>query len=161
MKSILKNVLILAGLGAAIAGGIRAADTPPTGAETTPSTAPEHGHMGHMGMRENAQKRLDRLTQALALTDAQQKQVKGILEAAAGQRKAIMDEQLAEKDRWAKMRFLMEDTNTKIRTVLTPDQQQKFDAMRPMRHGRMGHPAPESDANAPTGGAPRATEGNP
>lgn len=62
---------------------------------------------------------LDHLTRELGLTEAQQKQIQPILDAAKPQAKAIHD------DAMAKMKALMQDTIAKIQPVLTPEQQEE------------------------------------
>ena len=70
------------------------------------------------------------LRQALGLTSEQFDQVLAIYKDEAAQRQAIMgDDSLSRDERRAKMRGLMSGTQDKVRALLTPDQQKKFDAM--------------------------------
>ncbi len=80
---------------------------------------------GHAG------KRLAKLSDALALTDAQKAQIKPILMDARTQRKAIKgDASLTPEDSKAKLKALRKDTMSKIGAVLTPEQKQKLAQMR-------------------------------
>ena len=68
------------------------------------------------------------LTTALNLTADQQTQVKAVFEAMHPQMKAIEDDTtLSQDEKMAKMKDLHDATHAKIKALLTPDQQQKFD----------------------------------
>ncbi len=108
-----------------------------------------------MGPHGGMPGRMEHLTKMLDLTAAQQEQVKAVFDGSQGQRKAIIDEPLSRADRRAKLKALMDDTRAKIRAVLTPEQQQKFDAMRQMRHERWGN------HGAKPAGQPAAPAGTP
>jgi Spy/CpxP family protein refolding chaperone len=71
--------------------------------------------------------RLERLTRALDLTPEQQAKIKPIFEAAKPQVMAIHQE--AQQKRQA----IRENVMAQIRPILTPAQQQKFDAMKKAR----------------------------
>lgn len=76
----------------------------------------------------NPADRLKQLTEQLSLTDAQQTKVKAIFTEQAAARKALAgDSALSDQDRRAKNMELMRSTNAKVRAVLTPEQQAKFD----------------------------------
>ena len=120
-----------------------------TRAETTPP--PSHGtpeaHDGGHGKGDP----VAMLTAALDLTADQQTQVKAIFETTHAQAKAVSDDTtLSQDDRMAKMKELHEAAFAKVRALLTPDQQKKFDEMqqRPPHgqgmldhgHGPMGDP---------------------
>jgi hypothetical protein len=102
------------------------------------------------------------LKQAVDLTKDQFDQVLAIYKDEAAQRQAIMgDESLSRDDRRAKMRGLNEGTQVKVRALLTPDQQKKFDALprpgpgrrnRGADHGNPPPPPPSGDAPPPPPG---------
>jgi periplasmic protein CpxP/Spy len=74
---------------------------------------------------------LKMLTKRLNLTADQQNQLLPILTDRQQQMQAIRnDNTLAPKDRRAKMRALREDSEAKIKNVLTDDQKQTYDQMR-------------------------------
>jgi len=152
MNSMLKNVWLAAGLAAAALTGVYAADNPPPAAagDTGAAPAAQNPPAWRGG---GAQHRLQRMTEALDLTPAQQEQFTAIFAAMAQQRQAIMNEPLAEADRRAKLHALMTDTHSKFRALLTPDQQQKFDAM-PMRGGHEGPKGGEGAGGPPPAATP-------
>ncbi len=148
MNSMLKYVLLAAGLAAATWTGVRADDNPAPPAQN-PAMEP-HGAMGP---------RLERLTTVLDLTPAQQQQVSAIFAASAQQRQAIMNEPLSEEDRHTKLRTLRTDTQAKFRGVLTLDQQKKLDALPHPGRGEWGHWGPK--AGGPAGGPPAPAAAEP
>ena len=79
-----------------------------------------HGRRGH-GMMGNP---LEHLTKDLDLTPDQQAKVGPIVDQAKPQIRAIHEEAMQ------KMRAVMESTTAQIRPLLTPEQQQKLDAMK-------------------------------
>jgi periplasmic protein CpxP/Spy len=81
---------------------------------------PEHGSGPHH-MMENP---LDHLSKDLNLTDDQKAKVQPIIDQAKPQIAAI------HKEAMEKMHALMENAGAQIRPLLTPPQQQKFDAMK-------------------------------
>ncbi|MGA2904350.1 MAG: hypothetical protein ABSD98_11000 [Candidatus Korobacteraceae bacterium] len=81
------------------------------------------GH--HMQMSPD--QRLQRLTQQLSLTDDQQQKIKPILEQEQQQMQALhQDTSMSQPDRMSKMQQIRQGTNDQIKSVLTPEQQQKF-----------------------------------
>jgi periplasmic protein CpxP/Spy len=85
------------------------------------SAAPGKHHRGdrlHHGMM------LDRLSQDLNLTADQQAKVQPIVDQARPQIRAIHEEAMQ------KTKAIMDNTITQVRALLTPEQQQKLDAMR-------------------------------
>lgn len=77
-----------------------------------------HGHGHRMGMG------LEHMTKTLNLTADQQAKVGPILDQMKPQLKAIHE------DAMKKAQAVMADSMAKIRPLLTPEQQQKFDAMK-------------------------------
>jgi Spy/CpxP family protein refolding chaperone len=75
----------------------------------------KHHHMGNP---------LDHLSESLTLTAEQKAKVQPIIDQAKPQIAAIHQEAME------KMRTVMESTGAQIRPLLTPEQQQKFDAMK-------------------------------
>ena len=71
---------------------------------------------------------LKNLTDKLSLTADQQAKIKPILQDTQTQAQAVMkDSSLSQDDRRAKMRSLHESSSAKIRDVLNDDQKKKFD----------------------------------
>jgi Spy/CpxP family protein refolding chaperone len=99
--------------------------------------------------------RLKHLSEVLNLTDDQKAKVAAILKDDQEKGQAIRnDSSLSREDRRAKMMDLMKDSQTRIRALLTPEQQQKFDAMpRPERgprdRGASGGPPPGENGPPP------------
>jgi periplasmic protein CpxP/Spy len=159
MKLMLKTAVIAAGLAVAAWPALRAADessqppppAPPAapGGENNPEARPPRGPRDPM-------EQLEHLTQVLGLTQEQHDQIAAIYKANAPQRQAIMsDDSLSPNDKRAKMRELMNGTQAKVRALLTPEQQTKFDAMpRPGRGSRNGGPGRGNPPPPPPGDAP-------
>ena len=76
---------------------------------------PKYHHMGNP---------LEHLSESLNLTAEQKVKVQPIVDQAKPQIEAIHQEAME------KMRAIMESTGAQIRPLLTPEQQQKFDAMK-------------------------------
>lgn len=96
------------------------------------------------GKMMDPERRLQRMTTRLGLSEEQQRQIKPILVEEASQLRAVRDDpQLTRDERRAKMRQINGATFDKIRPLLTPEQQQKHDALREEmmeRTGRQGPP---------------------
>ena len=84
---------------------------------------PKHDGPGgpHHMMMENP---LEHLSKDLELTDEQKAKVQPIIDQAKPQMQAIHQEAME------KMHALLENTGAQIRPLLTPEQQQKYDAMK-------------------------------
>jgi periplasmic protein CpxP/Spy len=163
MKSMLGIAVIAAGLAVAALPAVRAADDTPstTGGQNTPgqTTRPEWRRP-----RMDPAERLQRLSEVLNLTDDQKVQIAPMLKDDQEKGQAIRnDPSLSREDRRAKMMDLIKDSQARIRALLTPEQQQKFDAMpRPGRgpkdRGAGGGPppgdSPPSGENRPPSGTP-------
>jgi periplasmic protein CpxP/Spy len=92
-------------------------------------------HGGPRGMRGN---QVEFLTKKLNLTPDQVTQVKAIDEDTGKQMKALReDTSVAQQDKRAKMMDIHKASQGKIRALLTPDQQTKFDALETEMRGRM------------------------
>ena len=86
-----------------------------------PGARHEHGPGPHHMMAGNP---FDHLSKDLNLTEEQKTKVQPIIDQAKPQLKAIHEEAMQ------KMHALLESTGAQIRPLLTPEQQQKFDAMK-------------------------------
>jgi Spy/CpxP family protein refolding chaperone len=96
--------------------------------DAAPQDQPAAHAKGQRGGRGGDQ--LGMLTKRLDLTADQQEKIKPILADRQAQMKALHeDTATAGADKRTKMKSIMDSTNAKIRAVLTPDQQTKFDQM--------------------------------
>ena len=86
--------------------------------------AGEHGEHGGPGMHRMMGNPLEHLTKDLDLTPDQQAKVTPIVDQAKPQIQAIHQEAME------KMKAVMESAGAQIRPLLTPQQQEKFDAMK-------------------------------
>jgi len=109
------------------------------------------GGMHHMPMSPD--QRLQRMTQQLNLTADQQQKIKPILEQEQQQMQTLHgDTSMSQPDRMSKMQQIRQGTNDEIKSVLNPDQQQKFADMQErhgpggMGHGQGGMQAPPQQA---------------
>ena len=108
---------------------------------------------GKAGARKMAdpRRRLLYLATRLDLTEEQQQRILPLLQDEAVQMKALRDDtSLDRKARWAKMKPIRTATIDKVRAVLTPDQQQKFDEMRKQlreRRGKCDKRGPAAETN--------------
>ena len=110
------------------------------------------GSMGH-GPRQpmNADQRLQRMTQQLNLSEAQQQQIKPILENESKQMQALHeDSSLSQQDRMSKMMQIRQGTSDEIKPILNTEQQQKYEQMM----SRQGHGRGGPGSNQPQGEAP-------
>jgi Spy/CpxP family protein refolding chaperone len=99
-----------------------------------PEAAPaKHaGKAGAKRIRDEIVQRDKELAEKLSLTDAQKQQLADLRKSQAEAAKA------AKGDR-AKMAELMKTAHDEVRALLTPEQQAKFDAMKPAGHaGKVG-----------------------
>ncbi len=96
-------------------------------------TAPPPMHGPHGGGRMNGG-RMNRMGEALGLTDAQKAQMLPILKNARQQGMAIRsDASLTPESRQAKMRALRASVRTQTMAILTPDQKARMGTMRKER----------------------------
>ena len=157
MKALTRLLLLAAGLAVAALPAARAADeappAPPPAAPNADQPAARPERRGRMDPAEM----LERLKTAVNLTDDQTAKVKAIFQDQRAKMEALRgDESLSREDRRAKMMELMKAGHDQIRALLTPDQQQKFDAMPrpgfgrgPRGEGPGGEPPPSPPANNP------------
>lgn len=117
VSSLLFSAILAAGFAIAAPQEPSAAPAPP---------AQDHAQRGPM----DPNRQLQRMTKQLNLTSDQQNQILPILTGTQDQMKSIRgDSSLSDTDRRAKMRSLHEDTQAKIKAVLTDDQKKRFDEM--------------------------------
>ncbi len=89
----------------------------------------------HGGMKHNVDDHVKKLTKELNLNADQQKQVRSILEDQHKQMESLRsDSSMSKQDRHAKFEEMHQASHQKIRDILTPDQQKKFDTMQE-KHG--------------------------
>ena len=82
------------------------------------------------GGRGGAKERLQAMTERLGLTAGQQEKVGAIMKEQAEQGRALRDDKaLTQEQRHEQMRAAGKATHEKIRALLTPEQQAKYDAM--------------------------------
>jgi Spy/CpxP family protein refolding chaperone len=117
----MKKVLLcgLLGIGIMGFGSALSAQMPP---------GPNGGH--HPGKPLTTDERLQRLTQALNLTDEQQQKIRPILENETQQLDALhQNTALAGPDKRDKMLAIRDTTTSQIKPILNPDQQAKYEQM--------------------------------
>jgi periplasmic protein CpxP/Spy len=126
-------------------------DAPPQGDQNGPppmqggNDQGEHmGHSGHGGRggRMDPDKQVKALSDKLSLTKDQQSKVKSIYTDQQKQMQSLMqDQSMSREDKRTKFEQMRSDTDSQVRSVLTGDQQQKFDAMLKDREQHMsgGH----------------------
>ncbi|MFT3783100.1 MAG: hypothetical protein QM790_13915 [Nibricoccus sp.] len=112
-------------------------DTPP------PPPPGEHGGQHKGGPRMDGMKFY---TENLDLTQAQQDQLKPIVEARRKELEAIRDDKSLERDaKFAKAGEVFKSYRPKIRALLTPEQQKKFDELKDEMPGRRGPGGPRKE----------------
>jgi len=119
-----------------------ATDTQNTAPSTTQQQTPtKHWHHHH-------RHQLARMTKKLNLSQDQQNQLKPIFQAQHQQAKAIHDDaSLTQDQKKEKFQALRQDTMAKVNGILTPEQQQQWQAMRAKRqHGTNGDNQPPAAA---------------
>jgi protein CpxP len=128
--------------GATLALCLAAAGTIPMMAQDA-SAPPQQGEMGQPGGRPNPAQMVDRqvqhLTRALSLTPDQAAQVKPILQNQMTKMTALrQDTETPQADKRQKMMQIHTDSQTQIRSLLTGDQQPKYDALLAQEKQHMG-----------------------
>ena len=125
----MKNLLFHVALCAAVLAGATSlfAQAPPQG-----------GGQWQRGQMPTVEQRLERMTQALNLTDDQQQKIKPILENEQTQMQGLRaDTSLSQEDRMAKMKQIRETTSSQINPILNADQQKQYaEMMSRMGRGR-------------------------
>jgi Spy/CpxP family protein refolding chaperone len=96
----------------------------------------KEGKGGKKGL-PTVQERMDRMTEALKLTDEQKPKVKVALEDSDKKMHEVMaDSSLSREDRREKMQGFRADETKKMKEILTPEQFTKYEEMRPTRGGK-------------------------
>jgi Spy/CpxP family protein refolding chaperone len=126
MKSV-RTILAITGMAAMTALSL------PASAQMGPGPGAGPGMQGGTGKMaaSDCQRRLQRLTQRLGLSEEQQAQIKPLLEEEATQVQTLRDDSTLSRDeRNAKLQELHESTYNRINGFLTPEQQQKHKELR-------------------------------
>jgi Spy/CpxP family protein refolding chaperone len=99
---------------------------------------------GNGGQRRggSVQQRVDRMATELNLTDDQKTKLTTLFESQAKKRQELQN--LAPEDRREKARAMMQETNKKLKEILTPEQFEKWQKLRPQGRQRQGGAAPDS-----------------
>jgi protein CpxP len=119
----------------AVALGALAAGTLAASAQTTNSN-PQPG-AGHGEKGGQLKDRLQRMAEALQLTDAEKDQIKPILQGDMEKAKELRDDtSLTQEERRAKMKTIREDTAAKMKGILTPEQFTKWEQLRAQGRGK-------------------------
>jgi protein CpxP len=127
-----------------------AAPPPPDGQQ---QGAPPDGQMqgGRRGM--DPERRVQMLQRRLELNDSQTAQIRQIFTESHAQMETIRSNaSLAPEDRRAQMMTLHQGEQSRIRAVLTPDQQAKYDALQARMRERRGE---DGGQGAPAAAAPQ------
>ncbi len=148
MKNFAKNrvfraaVIMLCGAGLAMSAAVaqqEAAPPPPDGQQQGPSQGGQHGM--------DLERRVEMMQRRLDLNASQTAQVRQIFTESRAQMEALRSNtSLTPEDRRAQMMTLHQGEQARIRAVLTPEQQTKFDAMQERMRERRGD---GGDQNAP------------
>lgn len=110
--------------------------------------APEAGQQAHRQMDPNRQIKM--LTKRLNLTEQQQGQILPILTDRQQQAENIRnDSSLSPKDRHEKMKSVREESETKLKAVLTDSQKQTYDQMQQQMRARMRQHHDNEQGSAP------------
>jgi protein CpxP len=146
-------VLCSAGLG--LSAAVAQQETAPPPPPDQQQGPPPNGQM--QGARHmDPEHRIEKMQQRLNLNDSQTAQVRQIFSESRAQMETIRSNaSLAPEDRRAQMMTLHQGEQARIRAVLTPDQQTKFDAMqtkmreRRAEEGGQGAPVPPPPPGSP------------
>jgi len=100
------------------------------------------GQWSHgQGQPMTADQRLQRMTKQLNLSDAQQQQIKPILENESKQMQTLHeDSSLSQQDRMSKMMQIRQDSASQIKPILNADQQKQYEEMMNRRGRGPGGP---------------------
>ena len=124
MKPVLRLALLGFALGIAGTGTVMAQPFQDSTASTdAPTTKSSH-------QAPDPQRQIARLSRKLQLTPAQAAKIEPILQNRQQQMQQLRaDNTLAPRDRRAKMRSIMQDSNTQLQAVLTDNQKQQYQQM--------------------------------
>ena len=116
-----------------------------------PQGGPMGGHRGGPGMHANVDERVKMLTERLNLTPEQQTKVRTIMEDQQKEMTALRENtSMTEQERRSKMQEIHRNGMEQVRSILTPEQQQKMQQMHQNMEHRGEHengppPAPPSN----------------
>ena len=114
------------------------------GQETQGGEGAGHGRGFGRGQGMNAEAQLERMSQALNLTDDQKAKIKPILENQDKQMQQLrQDTSVSQEDRRSKFQEIRQNTMSQIKPILSSDQQKKLESMHERGgegRGRGGHP---------------------
>jgi Spy/CpxP family protein refolding chaperone len=116
--------------------------------EPAPKKDKAHGPRGERGDR------LEAIKERLGLTEAQIATLKPIFKADGEAMKALRDKELSPEEHQAEAKKLREAHVAKVRAVLTPEQQVKFDEMQAKMKERGGKRAGKPGPGPGTGSGP-------
>jgi HlyD family secretion protein len=103
--------------------------TRPGGGAARPGGGQPGGQGGGAGGGQSIEELRERLVKALSLTTEQQAKLDPILQASRQQMVELRGQGLADQERQARARRIREGTRAKIRELLTPEQQARYDQM--------------------------------
>ena len=142
-------IVTLCSAGLAMSAAVAQQETaPPTPPDQQQQGPPPDGQMqppmrGGRGM--DPERRVEMMQRRLNLSDSQTAQVRQILKESVAQMETIRGNgSLSPEDRRAQMMGLHQGEQTRIRAVLTPDQQAKMDAMQERMRARRADGGGES-----------------
>jgi periplasmic protein CpxP/Spy len=129
--------------GATLALCLAVVGTIPVMAQDASAPPPQQGDSGQSGGRPSPEqmvaRQLQHLTKALSLTPDQATQIKPILQNQMTQMTALrQNTETPQMDKRQQMMQIHSDAQTKIRAVLTSDQQPKYDALLAQEQQHMG-----------------------
>lgn len=128
-----KTFLLIAGVAVLILLGIRLLAAAPL---------PQYGGR-RMHKPMTPEEQLARMTKQLKLTDDQQSKIRPILEEQHNKMMDLrQDTSMSREDRFAKFREVRQESMEKIKPILTPEQQKKWEKIRERRMERRRGPMP-------------------
>jgi periplasmic protein CpxP/Spy len=131
-------VVVLCGAGLGLSAAVAQQETAPPPPDQQQQGPPPNGQMQGQH-RMDPEKRVEMLQRRLELNESQTAQVRQIFTEARAQMETLRSNaSLAPEDRRAQMMTLHQGEQSRIRAVLTPDQQAKYDAMQARMRERRG-----------------------
>ncbi len=148
-------VVVLCSAGLSLGAAVAQQETAPPPPPDQQQGPPPNGQM-QGARRMDPERRVEMLQRRLDLNDSQTAQVRQIFTESRAQMETLRSNaSLAPEDRQAQIMTLHQGEQARIRAVLTPDQQAKFDAMQARmreRHsgeGGQGAPPPPPPSGSP------------
>jgi len=139
-------------------GSMASAQDNKEGGGAPPPGGPPPGG-GRRGGMPTVEQQMERLTTELKLTDEQKPKVKAVLEETSKKRQEMRaDTSLSQEDRQTKNRAIIEEQGKKMKGILTPEQYEKYQTLRPPMRPNRGGGAGGPPAGGPPAGAPPAGE---